>query len=238
MICLHSIAHKVRHHECSGSGVMKLMPLFDCLQDAAAEHAELLGCGMEALLVQNRLWVLSRLKLQILRRPALKDELLVETWPNGTDRLFALRQYRISCGKEELVHGSSEWLLLDGRSFRPLSAAKEIAGLLPDNSERPFYFHDLDKIAEEECPQVSTCHVGASGIDLNRHLNNAVYASFMEDVLEQLAPERFERIDTLQINFLKAGKLHEEISCSGAADNNCFYISGNGYFRAKGTFKS
>ena len=41
----HKRKHLVRHHECGPNGNIKLQLLMDCLQDIAAEHAEMLGCG-------------------------------------------------------------------------------------------------------------------------------------------------------------------------------------------------
>ena len=231
----HRRLHLVRHHECGSEGRMKLQILLDCLQDIAAEHAEQLGCGMEDLIPANRIWVLSRLKLHILRMPALKEELELLTYPSGHDRLFANRQYRVStAGGEELVQGSSAWLMLDGTSYRPLPMARVFDSPLPTNPERPRYFEAFDKFTVPEGPELYSCIVGAADIDLNRHLNNAVYARYIENALSVLESGAEHRIAELQINFQHAALAGDRIGVTGTLEDRKFLISGGQFFSAGG----
>ena len=230
----HRRLHPVRHHECGSEGRMKLQILLDCLQDIAAEHAEQLGCGMEDLSPVNRIWVLSRLKLRIFRMPVLKEELELLTYPSGHDRLFANRQYRVSAGGEELVQGSSAWLMLDGSTYRPLPMAKVFAAPLPTNPDRPRYFESFDKFLPSEGPELYSCIVGAADIDLNRHLNNAVYARFIENALSLLESGAEHRIAELQINFQHAALAGDRIGVTGTLDDRKFLISGGQFFTAGG----
>ena len=41
---------RLRHHQCGADCKLKLKSIFDLFQDAAAEHADILGCGMENML--------------------------------------------------------------------------------------------------------------------------------------------------------------------------------------------
>lgn len=233
----HRRTHLVRHHECGPRGNMKLQLLLDCLQDIAAEHAEKLKCGMEDLLESKRIWVLSRLKLRVLRFPKLKEELQLLTYPAGHDRLSAFRQYNISCGTEELVQGSSAWVMLDGETYRPIPMDKVFETPLPANADKPRYFEKFEKFPSFEGKELCSFRVGAGDIDLNLHLNNAVYARYIEDVLEQLQPGASQEIDELQINFQHAGQLRDHIPCSGFIENGSFCIRGGVFFAAGGTLK-
>ena len=178
--------------------------------------------------------VLSRLKLRILRSPALKEELELLTYPSGHDRLFANRQYCVSAGGEELVQGSSAWLMLDGSSYRPLPMAKVFDSPLPTNPERPRYFESFDKFAPQEGPELCSCIVGAADIDLNRHLNNAVYARYIENALSLLEPGAEHRIAELQINFQHAALAGDRIGVSGTLEDRRFLLSGGKFFCAGG----
>lgn len=230
--------HLVRHHECGVNGCMKLQLLMDCLQDIAAEHAELLGCGMEDLIANKRIWVLSRLRIRILRFPVLKEKLELLTYPSGHDRLQAHREYRISCGNEDLVQGSSAWVMLDGNTYRPLAMDKVFTEPLPENPDKPRYFEKFERFTPVEAGLVSEFTVGAADIDLNAHLNNAVYARYIENVLNNLQPGAHERIFELQINFQSAGQLGEVIACSGRISDEEFFVSGNKNFTAGGILKN
>ena len=234
----HKRAHLVRHHECGPDGSMKLQLLLDCLQDIAAEHAEKLGCGMEDLVKNKRIWVLSRLRIRILRLPALKDELELLTYPSGHDRLSAFRQYRISCGGNELVQGSSAWVMLDGATYRPIPMAKVFEEPLPANEEKPRYFEKFEKFPLSEGTTLGTYRVGCGDIDLNCHLNNAVYARYITDALEHLQKDASRRIEEMQINFQHAGQLDDEITCSGTIEESKFCIRGGDFFTAGGILRS
>ena len=235
MISCHKREHLVRHHECGPRGNMKLQLLLDCLQDIAAEHAEMLGCGMEDLVESKRLWVLSRLRLRILRFPQLKEKLLLSTYPSGHDRLSAFRQYHILSGSgEELVQASSAWVMLDGNTFRPVSMDKVFAEPLPLNEEKPRFFDSFERLAPPEGEETCAFRVGAGDIDLNCHLNNAVYARYIEDVLEHLQKGASLKIREVQINFQHAGQLDDLISCSGTLEGDRFLIRGGGFFCAGG----
>lgn len=234
----HKRTHLVRHHECGPTGNIKLQLLMDCLQDIAAEHAEKLGCGMEDLMESKRIWVLSRLKIRILRFPKLKEELELLTYPSGHDRLSAFRQYRISCGGEELVRGSSAWVMLDGETYRPISMEKVFEQPLPGNEEKPKYFEKFDKFPPFEGEELCSFRVGAGDIDLNKHLNNAVYARFIENTLESLEQGASQKLRELQINFQHAGQLGDVIPCSGVIKENVFHIKGGNFFAAGGTLEN
>ena len=231
----HKRKHLVRHHECGPNGNMKLQLLMDCLQDIAAEHAEMLGCGMEDLMTSRRIWVLSRLRIRILRFPRLKDELELLTYPSGHDRLSAFRQYCISCGGEALVQGSSAWVMLDGDTYRPIAMEKVFEKPLPGKEEKPRYFEKFDKFPAFEGKELCSFLVGAGDIDLNKHLNNAVYARYIENTLESLEKGSSQRLRELQINFQHAGQLGDEIPCSGVLDGGSFCIRGDSFFAAGGT---
>ena len=233
----HKRTHLVRHHECGPDGSMKLQLLLDCLQDIAAEHAEKLGCGMEDLVESKRLWVLSRLKLRILRKPVLKEDLELLTYPSDHDRLSAFRQYRISCGSEELVQGSSAWVMLDGATYRPIPMDKVFENPLPGNTDKPRYFEKFDKFPPFEGKELGVFRVGAGDIDLNCHLNNAVYARYITDALEHLQKGASERIEELQINFQHSGQLGDDIPCSGYLEERKFCIRGGNFFTAGGSLR-
>ena len=230
--------HLVRHHECGANGNMKLQLMMDCLQDIAAEHAELLGCGMEDLVESRRIWVLSRLRIRILRFPRLKENLELLTYPSGHDRLQAHREYRISCGGEELVQGSSAWVMLDGTTYRPLAMDKVFLTPLPENEDKPRYFEKFERFLPFEEGRQMEFTVGAADIDLNDHLNNAVYGRYIENVLHLLQEGSQEKIAEVQINFQHAGQLGDQICCCGKLDGSSFGISGGKHFTAGGILKN
>lgn len=221
--------HTVAHHECGPDAILKINCILDYFQDIAACHADLLGIGMKDLQERHELWVLSRLRLRINRYPQLGEKLTVMTYPTGLNRLFATRQYQlIAENGERLVESTSFWIVIDDAKFRPVKPFKMLAEFGDRNPDKPRFFPDLDKIAEPEAAPENLLQyqVLDSNIDLNRHLNNAFYGSYIVDTLGRLTgklchPKEF------QINFLMPGALNAVIRCGGKVmDGGVFYVDG------------
>ncbi len=221
----------IRHHECGADGCLKLNSLLDYLQDAAAEHAALLGFGVDFVNRMNMLWVLSRLKLEIKRSPAVGERCILRTFPTGSDRLFALRQYSLQSETGEiLVRGSSFWLILDRAKMRPLPPGKVLGALLYENPGEERYFPDPGKCgtasAGAEELGMTYC-VKFSDIDMNCHLNNAVYGRLVLDWLGEKVPG-LRGISDFQINFSHAALAGDILTAHGRID------AGNGVFTLEG----
>ncbi|MFX4944882.1 acyl-ACP thioesterase domain-containing protein, partial [Acinetobacter baumannii] len=73
---------KIRSYQVGPSGLVTPQSLLRFLQEAAANHAEILRVGGEELVEQDLMWVLSRLRLKMHRTPKWHDDITVETWPS------------------------------------------------------------------------------------------------------------------------------------------------------------
>ena len=236
--------HIVAHHECGADAVLKLNCVLDYFQDIAAAHADLLGIGMKDLLNLHQLWVLSRLRLRFNRYPGLGEKLTVMTYPTGLNRLFATRQYQlIAENGNRIVEATSFWIVIDDVKFRPVKPFKMLGDFAERNLEKPRFFPELDKIHEpENAPETQLEYqVLHSNIDLNKHLNNAFYGSYIIDTLGKLSGKLCHPKE-LQINFLLPGALNARIQCGGnIAGNGSFYVDGRNAenaqlcFQAEGT---
>ncbi len=106
--------YRVHVYETGPDGRLNLYSLFNYLQDIASDHAIRLGFGRDDLLRDNRFWVLSRIYAEISEWPEWEDSIIVKTWPNGTDKLFALRNFDVSFPDgRHIASATSSWLILD-----------------------------------------------------------------------------------------------------------------------------
>ena len=84
------------------------------LQDAAWHHAQILQLGYEALLRENKNWVLARLAIEMERYPLWGEQITVRTWPKGTERLLAFRDFEmIDDSGKKIGAASSAWVIVD-----------------------------------------------------------------------------------------------------------------------------
>lgn len=207
----HLISGKIRHHECDAEGFLKLHGLLDRLQDAAAEHAQILNVGMDELTEMKLIWVLSRLKLRLDRIPELGETLGVRTYPSGVQRIFAHRCYELLVNSKRIGCAGSFWLPVNTSSGRPVNARKVLPPEIMELPDVEKFFPEMDNL---ELPQTDFCaekQVGAGDIDLNRHLNNAVYARFVSDILGEKLQKMAPQIKEIQFNYLSSGQFGENI---------------------------
>ena len=105
---------RVKTYDTYPNGKLSIPSLLDFLQEAAGLHAIKLKFGMHDLNARNETWVLSRMRVEIERWPERGDAIVVETWPKGMDRLFAVRDFLVFDEKGEiLARSSSYWLLIN-----------------------------------------------------------------------------------------------------------------------------
>jgi len=171
------------------------------LQEAAGRHAERLGVGVEALFARGLTWVLARQAIQVDTPVLLGERAEVRTWPTGTDRLFALRDFEVRVGGEVRVRAVSQWMVLDLGSRRPVRPGAVLpAGLLPEQphvvpvpSGRP---------AAPEPPALERrFSTRYRDIDRNLHVTNA---SYVEWACEAIPEEtwRTARLGALEAHFV------------------------------------
>ena len=212
---------RVRAGEAGPGSLLRLPALCDWLQEAAGNNATDLGWGTRALLPRGLTWVLSRLHVEVPSLPRWRDEAVVETWPSGVRRLWALREFRVA-GADGTLHAvaTSGWLLLKVASKRPMRPAAEIVSVGEASPPRLVDdpFDDLPS-AVGGAPGL-TFRVGRTDLDLNGHANNvALLKAFFEacpaPVLEPLVSfEADFRGEAFEGDLLEARSLPGEGSVS------------------------
>jgi acyl-ACP thioesterase len=216
--------YKVHVYESGPDGRLSLFSMLDFLQDIAAEHAEKLRFGRDDLLRENRFWVLSRMMAKISVWPEWGETIIVRTWPRGTDKLFALRDFEIFFpdGKH-VASASSSWLVVD-RTTKRVQRPDDL--LTRFNSEFPVK-KALDRNAGKIEPSSSdglisdVFRVKISDLDVNQHTNNVRYINWATDTYD--LDFRMNHIPvSLEINYLAESKWNEEIFIrTSSEENNC-----------------
>jgi medium-chain acyl-[acyl-carrier-protein] hydrolase len=170
----------IRVFESDARGTLGIGSLCDYLQEAAGNHARDMGVGVDVLRDRGMTWVLSRLRLRIVRMPVTGERLAIRTWHSGFDRLFSLRDFSVvDAGEVPIVAAVSAWVMLDLRARRPVRPASAFTP--PDTSRIPRVFvTDLEKLpgcaGSGEETRIS---VRSSDLDVNMHVNNSRYAEWV-----------------------------------------------------------
>jgi len=192
----------VRFGAVDKSDSMTLNSIFNFFQEAAISHAESLGVGREAMARTNQVWLLSRMSVQVDRRPKFGETVTVRTWPRGAEKLFTRRDYDIlDANGHAAVRASSSWLIVDIIKRRPLRPQS-----LLENMPRNEGLDALPAAAVslEETTTLQKCREHPAlytDVDANGHVNNISYIRWIEDAIN---PELLEQAKQMRmdINYL------------------------------------
>lgn len=206
----------IRYSELNRNGLLKDEAFFDIFQEVASRHAEQLGCGFGTM---GRLtWVLSKIRIRVLRTPSRGSTVSVKTWPSGFNRLYATREGLFTDGDGEVAQVSSYWLLIDLKSLRPQRLPDALPCPIPDNAELPRYFDLASKTTKLIGGNPLESRVAEHEIDVNQHLNNARYCSRISDWLA-FVTGRTPRITDICASFLHETQVNMLLTTSGLLDD-------------------
>jgi acyl-ACP thioesterase len=194
--------YQIRSYEVDCHHRLSVLSIFNFMQEAASRHAEALGVSIQQLLSENYTWLLSRLKIKIESFPNWKDQVRVITWPSGTQRLFALRDFELQDKDDQAVAAAvSAWLVLDVQKRRPVRIKPFVERLRPLEGEH-ILPDTLDKLPGLEFRTYEKRFVVRfRDLDINQHVNNV---SFVEWLVESIPAGTLNAsvLTELEINFL------------------------------------
>jgi len=162
----------------------KLSSMFGFFQDIAALHADNLGGSVERLRAElNVAWILTRVRVEVDRYPALAQDVIVETWPQAPRALYE-RDYRIRDAQGNiLVRAGSVWVIMNLETreivrekfldYHHIELCKERALGRSVGRQKPDTGGEL--VYEKE--------IRYSDLDYNVHVNNAKYVDFIMDAI-------------------------------------------------------
>ena len=213
------------------SDTLTIASTFDLFQEAAMNHAEILGVGREALQQSGSVWILSRLSVFMACRPHFKQKIITRSWPRGANKLFAIRDYDIHnsgdiTGNEDgpgrgnvLVRGRSAWLVVDIEKHRPLRPQATVEKLPPNEGINALPGENVagndppPSLATRDFARTTPIQRRAcySDIDYNGHVNNARYIQWIQDLLDPKILNNAQQI-RLDINYIAEILYGETIS--------------------------
>ena len=206
----YSKQYNIRSYECDRNNNLRILTLMNIFQDMADDDAARLGFGLQFCIANGMTWVGTNYALEIDRLPKMHETITIETWPSAKSKLSAYRDYEVF-GQDgtSIIRASSKWALIDLQKKRPLSVEERMPRHRPLevralNTEFP----RLEEITEGDSQ--FKFRVRFDDIDLNKHINNAVYILWATEAVEpefRLAHDP-KKID---INFRKEGYMGEKI---------------------------
>lgn len=213
---LYSREFSISSFDLNPKGQARLTTMANFFQELAYHHANQLGFGYKDMKERQTMWVLSRMRIRMERYPVWDEQIVMETWPSGVDKLFALRDFRIRDMEGKVIGvASTAWLILNietHRLIRPKEALEHFKLIV--HPEQVFK-EALDKIElEGESSPMHLHKVVFSDLDIVGHVNNVKYMEWCIDCLTaDKEPER--EIRELEINFNQEALFGDVIEIRG-----------------------
>ncbi len=205
---------------------IKPSAVLELFQDAAGQHGEEIGVGYEEMTSRLYIWMIMRIKFQIISSPKSYQKVVVRTWPLAPNRLSYRREYKIDDENgETLIIGSSEWVVVHSEKRRLVSDP----GLYPATDgfhTEEMFEGKLLKVADfkaEGEPRI--VNAGFSEIDFNNHVNNTKYANY---VLDAVVPSEKDVLSAFQIDYRKEVLEGTTLSIYHTKDGNQVLAKGLG----------
>lgn len=231
----------VRAFDVDANDRLKVSTILDYFQDAASNDAERLNFGYTDFVPKGLLWVLSWAKFEFIDYPKFMDEIKIQSWGKKQHKLYSIRDYLMLDSREKIIcRGTSAWLLMDSKSFRP----KVLTQIFPDLKmyDSQDALNDLPQkiTTPQNMEKVYTSKIRYSDIDLNQHANNAKYIELMLDCFDKEF-HREHRIKSLVVSFNAESKFGDEIQLCKAAEKESllsYYIEAKNQSNDKIVFQS
>ena len=214
---------KVEYSYCDWTNAMKLSYLLGEAQEVSMEHCDALGIGGDYFMRFHKAFLLAKLRGRIVRMPRGGEEVVITTRPNMPVR----SQYRRITRFEDLQGNllaelDSRWILVD-------MDTKRIVRRLPEGIQTPFaelaQLEDFRPALPEKMEPVEQVRVRYHMVDINRHLNNAVYGDLISNLLENRLFQG-DTIRELSLFYHREAKPGDQLLLSIAQEGDVVHIRG------------
>ena len=211
--------YEIKSYECDKNGVLRLRTLFNLFQDMADEHADKMGLGYHFCIQKQIGWIGAGYHVQINRLPKWEETVTLYTWPSKATPVMGIRDFQMIDSKGHvLVSASSQWVLVDLNRMRPVAIAKHIEGYeIIDERAVDTTFPQIEVVEDVDLGKIIP--VRHDDIDINNHVNNAVYPTLCLDSID----ESFLDTHTLaeaQISFKKPAVFGDNILLKSSLAGN------------------
>ena len=208
---------EVNVHDVDYNGVAKTSSIMRYIQTAAQSQLTEGGMSYDNLKKNNRAFILSRVKLEVLKPLRAGTPLTAITYPCESRGYSFLRCYELESDGEVVARAISIWALIDTESHALVRVNDFELGLptLPPNEL---------VLRAMRLPSTLT-DIGGYGVhygdvDQNRHMNNTKYP----DMYSNFLPLQGKMIRSITINYSNEAQIGEKLRVQRAEEDGLYYF--------------
>lgn len=192
---------------------------------AATKHAEERGFGYSSMTSKQRVWVLSRMAIEVFEYPENDTVLVIKTWVASVNRLFTERYFLFENENgKEIGFAKSLWASIDLKTRKPTNVL-ELEGLSEYIVEKENPIEGMTKIPvlKDNFTVATDFVVKYSDVDINKHLNSMKYIERFVDVFD-IDMFREKEIHRIEINYISEGRYGTKLDILKKEEHNDAYI--------------
>ncbi len=213
----------VNTHDTDPSGMIRTGALLKYMQETANLQCRGVGPSNEELRKRGFGFVVSRMALSIYKDIKAYDVISVSSWPCESRGFTFNRCYEVKINGELAAEVSSAWALMNLETRRPCRVTEMAEGYLSGEYFPPV---ELDVPIRIRLPEESSIMLSGEytvsyrDADVNRHMNNTVYA----DMLCGFLPMDGKKVISFSISYQNEAPLGENLKVytSVSADGTCY----------------
>jgi len=176
--------------------------VFNVFQEAAVSHAENLGVGRESMAKSGQVWILSRISVQVDRRPKYGETVTVRSWPRSWAKLFAVRDFDIRDAQDNpVIRARSCWIIIDLETRRPVRPQGALEGIPLNEGLDALPFLPAGLEERQSLQKAEEHRVVYNDVDYNGHVNNVSYIRWIENNMNPFLLEQAKQC-RLDINYM------------------------------------
>ena len=204
-------------HDVDYNGIAKTSSIMKYIQTAAQYQLTESGMSYDKLKEKNRAFILSRVKLEVLKPLRAYTPLTAVTYPCESRGYSFLRCYELESDGEVVARAISIWALIDTESRSLVKVNDFNLGLptLPPN----------ELILKAMKLPSTLVDIGGYGVhygdvDQNKHMNNTKYP----DMYSNFLPLQNKMISSITINYSNEAQIGEKLRVQHGKEGEFYYF--------------
>lgn len=204
-------------HDVDFNGVAKTSSIMKYIQSAAQCQLTEGGMSYDNLKNSNRAFILSRVKLEILKPLCAHAPLTAVTYPCESRGYSFLRCYQLESDGEVVARAISVWALIDTEN-RSLVRVNDFNLGLPTLPQNGLVLGAMK--LPSNMTDIGGYGVHYGDVDQNRHMNNTKYP----DMYSNFLPLGGKMIRSITINYSNEAQIGEKLRVQRGEENGFYYF--------------
>ncbi len=218
---MYSFTSRVRFSEVDTNLELTPYSILNYFQDCSTFHSEAAHMSIDALADYGYAWLLASWQVVINRKPRLGETIKISTWPHAFKGFLAYRNFSIEDAEGNVcAYANTIWTFLNVRTVRPAKILPEVAMAYPLSDPFPMEMAPRKVALAGEGIFTDSITVCKHHLDLNQHVNNAMYILMAQEYL----PEGFE-IKQMRVEYKNAAVLGDVIQPMLISQDDLFQVA-------------